>query len=215
MRAVGPEGAGNEAASAAWQNVARADVSEVPRLLAALDGANPLAANWIRTAVDTVCERALRDEGTLPKEALEQFTLQTSHDPKGRRLAYEWLLKVDPEAETRIVPQFLDDPSVELRRDAVARLIKQGEKTAKADDKSKAVKLLTRAFDAARDRDQIDLLAKQLKELGHEVDLIRHDGMIVDWLVVGPFDNTDEAGTTPSIHRKRKSIQSEARRKAW
>ena len=77
LRAVGPEGDGNEAASAAWQELAQADVNQVPQLLAAIDGANPLAANWIRTAVDTVCERALRDEGTLPKKALEQFMLQT------------------------------------------------------------------------------------------------------------------------------------------
>lgn len=210
LRAVGPEGTGNEAASAAWQQVAQADASQVPELLAALDGANPLAANWIRTAVDTVCERALRDEGTLPKGALEQFTLQSSHDPKGRRLAYEWLLRVDPEAEARIVPQFLDDPSVELRRDAVARLIKRGENAAKANDKGNAVKLLTRAFDAARDRDQIDLLAKQLKELGHEVDLVRHDGMIVDWLAIGPFDNTDEAGFD-TVYPPEKEIDSKAK----
>jgi hypothetical protein len=210
LRAVGPKGAGNEAASAAWQEVAQADVSQVPELLAALDGANPLAANGIRTAVDTVCERALRDEGTLPKEAFERFALETSKDPKARRLAYEWLLKVDPEAEERIVPQFLDDPSVELRRDAVALLIKQGDKAAKDDDKGKAVKLLTRAFDAARDRDQIDLLAKQLKELGHEVDLIRHDGMIVDWLVIGPFDNTDEAGYD-TVYPPEKEIDTRAK----
>lgn len=210
LRAVGPEGAGNEAASAAWQEVAQADVSQVPKLLAALDGASLLAANWIRTAVDTVCERALRDEGTLPKEAFEQFTLETAQDPKARRLAYEWLLKVDPEAEERIAPQFLDDPSVELRRDAVARLIEQGEKAANADDKDKAVTLLTRAFDAARDRDQIDLLARQLKELGHEVDLIRHDGMMVDWLVIGPFDNTDEAGYD-TVYPPEKEIDTKAK----
>ncbi len=194
LRAVGPKGAGNEAASAAWQEVAQADVSQVPKLLAALDGANPLAANWIRTAVDTVCERALRDEGTLPKEAFELFVLDSSQDPKGRRLAYEWLLKVDAKAEDRIVPKLLDDPSVELRRDAVARLIEQGEKAAETDDTGDVMKLLQKAFDAARDRDQIGAITGLLKKLGHEVDLVKHDGLIVDWLVIGPFDNTDEAG---------------------
>lgn len=194
LRAVGPKGAGNEAASVAWQEVAQADVSQVPKLLAALNGANPLAANWIRTAVDTVCERALRDQGTLPKEALEKFVLETQQDPKGRRLAYEWLLKVAPEAEERIIPRLLDDPSVELRRDAVEMVIEQGEKAAKAGNKAEATTLLKQAFDAARDRDQIGSLTNQLKQLGHEVDLVKHDGLIVDWLVVGPFDNTDEAG---------------------
>lgn len=194
LRAVGPKGVGSEAAAVAWQEAAKVDVGRVPELLAALDGANPLAANWIRTAVDTVCERAVRDEGTLPKEALEKFVLETSHDPKGRRLAYEWLLTVDTAAEERIVPQLLDDPSVELRRDAVARLIEQGKKTVADGNKDGAWKLFERAFDAARDRDQVGLLAGELKKLGREVDLVRHDGLIVDWLVIGPFDNTGEAG---------------------
>ena len=194
LRAVGPKGAGNEAATVAWQEVAQADVSQLPILLAALNGTNSLAANWIRTAVDSVCERALRDEGSLPKDALEQFVLETSQDPRGRRLAYEWLLKVDPKAKERIVPQLLDDPSVELRRDAVARLIQQGEKASETDDKAEAKSLLQKAFNAARDRDQIESLTKLLKKLGHEVDLVKHDGLIVDWIVIGPFDNTDEAG---------------------
>jgi hypothetical protein len=194
LRSVGPKGAGNEAAAAAWKEAARADVSQVPQLLAALDGANPLAANWIRTAVDAVCERSLRDHGTLPKDALMRFVFETSHDPKGRRLAYEWLLQAEPAVEDRIVPQLLDDPSVELRRDAVARLIGQGEAATEAGHQKEALNLLQTAFDAARDRDQIDTLVGQLKKLGRDVDLVKHDGLLVDWLVIGPFDNTDEAG---------------------
>jgi len=194
LRAVGPEGAGNEAATVAWQQAAQVDVSRVPQLLAGLKGANPLAANWIRTAVDAVCERTLRNGGTLPKQAFEQFVLNTDQDPRARRLAYEWLLKVDPAAEGRIVPQLLDDPSVELRRDAVARLIEQGEKAVAAKQTDEAAKLLQQAFDAARDRDQIGTIVKLLKDLGREVDLVTHDGLIVDWQVIGPFDNTDEAG---------------------
>lgn len=194
LRAVGPEGAGNEAATVAWQQAVQIDVSRVPELLAGLKGANPLAANWIRTAVDTVCERILRNGGTLPKQVFEQFVLETDQDPKARRLAYEWLLKVDPAAEERIVPQLLDDPSVELRRDAVARLIEQGENAVAAKQKDEAAKLLQKAFGAARDRDQIGVIVKLLKDLGREVDLVTHDGLIVDWQVIGPFDNTDEAG---------------------
>ncbi len=193
LRAVGPGGKGNEAAALAWQEVAGVEAGRVPELLTALDGANPLAANWIRTAVDTVCERRVRDGG-LPKEALERFVLQTSHDPRGRRLAYEWLLKVDGGAEDRIMPRLLEDPSVELRRDAVTRLIEEGKQTVAQGKKDKAASLFEKAFDAARDRDQVDLLAGELKKLGREVDLVAHDGLIVQWLVIGPFDNTGEAG---------------------
>ena len=190
-----PEGAGNEAAAVAWQQAAQVDVSRAPQLLAGLKGANPLAANWIRTAVDTVCERTPSATAARSQNrAFEQFVLKADQAPKARRLAYEWLLKVDPAAEGRIVPQLLDDPSVELRRDAVARLIEQGEKAVAAKQKDEAAKLLQKAFDAARDRDQIGAIVKLLKDLGGEVDLVTHDGLIVDWQVIGPFDNADEAG---------------------
>ena len=35
---------------------------------------------------------------------------------------------------------------------------------------------------------------ERLKELGTEVDVARHYGYVVDWHVIGPFDNTDEKG---------------------
>lgn len=191
LRSVGPQGAGNEAARVAWQQVAQSDAARLPDLLAALDGANPLAANWIRTAIDAICERTLRDGGSLPQALLERFVLETVHDPKGRRLAYEWLCQVDAKAEDRIVPQLLHDPSLELRRDAVARLIAQAQSAGKP---AEAVELWKTAFQAARDRDQVDAIAAALKKLGVPVDLVGHDGMIVDWWVIGPFDNTGEKG---------------------
>ena len=194
LRAVGPLGAGNEAASAAWSEAAAVDVSRVPELLAGLKDANPLAANWIRTAVDTVCERALRDQGELPQAALKHLIQDTSQDPKARRLAYEWLLKVDPKVQEEFVPQWLNDPSLELRRDAVAQWIEQGEQAAAADQKDRAVRLMEEAYDAARDRDQITTLTKLLKDQGRQVDPVKHDGLIVDWLAIGPFDNTGETG---------------------
>ena len=190
LNAVGPQGQGNAAATRAWRQVAQADAAQVPKILTALDTANPLTANWIRTAVDAVCQRTLQNGGNLPQDALERFVLDTAHAPKGRRLAYEWLLQVEPDAEQRIVPRFLSDPSLELRRDAVARLIAQ----AKASPDDEKPELLKQAFHAARDRDQVGAIAAALKELQIPVDLVAHDGLIVDWHVIGPFDNHEEAG---------------------
>ncbi len=45
---------------------------------------------------------------------------------RSRRLAFEWLTKIDPAAPGRLIPGFLNDPSLELRREAVARLITAG-----------------------------------------------------------------------------------------
>lgn len=194
LRAVGPMGQGNREAARAWEQLARTDARELPTLLAGLDDAGPLGANWIRTAIDAIAERELRHGGRLPLDRLEQFVKQTDHDPRARRLAYEWLNRQDPSAENRLIPEMLDDPSVEFRRDAVARLIESAEHVSEVDGPASAAAIYGRALGAARDLDQIDLLAKRLRELKQEVDLPRHFGFIVRWHVIGPFDNTEEKG---------------------
>jgi len=194
LQAVGPYGQGHQAAAAAWAEVARADASQLPTILGALDGANPLAANWIRTALDAIAERELARGGRLPAAQLEAFLRDRSHAPQGRRLAYEWLVRVDPLAEARLMPGMLDDPSLELRRDAVARLMAEGEKQIEAGQKSQGMATLGRAMTAARDVDQIRNLARRLGQLGRPVDIAKHMGFLLDWQLIGPFDNTDEKG---------------------
>jgi len=194
LLAVGPNGAGNREARAAWEQVARADVSHLPTILAALDEAGPLSANWVRCAADTIAERELRRGGKLPREELEQFVLDRQHAPRARRLAYEWLARVDPTASDRLIPGMLDDPSVELRRDAVARLIDEAAQMAEGGEPGKAVPLCHKALTAARDLDQIRLLASRLRKQDEPVDLARHFGFIVRWKLIGPFDNTGEKG---------------------
>src|SRR5262245_11850510 len=120
--AVGDKGRGNAEAAKAWNELVKADAAAIPGLLAALDGASPLAANWIRGAIDAIAERELPG-GKLPTAALEKFALDTSHAPRARRLAFEWLARADKTAPDRLIPGMLQDPSVEFRRDAVARLL--------------------------------------------------------------------------------------------
>ena len=54
LQAAGPDSQGQREAQPAWRQAAASDVSQVPVLLAGLDKANPIAANWIRTAIDAV-----------------------------------------------------------------------------------------------------------------------------------------------------------------
>ncbi len=194
LQAVSPRGGGHEQAAEAWRKLVQVPADRIPQLLVALDEANPLAANWIRCAIDAIAERQLQQGGSLPADALERFVMDRSHDPRARRLAYEWLTRVDPSAEDRIIPQMLDDPSLELRRDAVARLIAQADRLAKASGDERAIALWQEAFDASRDRDQVESLARRLQSAGRSVDLARHFGIILHWKIIGPFDNTDEAG---------------------
>ena len=61
-------------------------------------------------------ERALQAKRPLPAEQLEKFVRDTKHSGPGRRLAYEWLVRVDTRAPERLLPSMLNDPSTELRR---------------------------------------------------------------------------------------------------
>ena len=194
LRSVGPKSEGQAKAAQAWEKLAKSDATALPQIFSALDGANPLAANWILTATDAVAERTLKTSGELPVERLQQYLADVQHDSRGRRRVYEWLCRLDPKTPGRLLPQMLDDPSVELRRDAVARLIDEAEQAEKGSEPANAVPVYRRALLAARDLDQVRLLADRLKKAGEEVDLARHFGFIRRWHVIGPFDNTDEKG---------------------
>jgi hypothetical protein len=194
LRAVGPSGAGHREAVPAWSELVRADAAQLPQILSGLDGAGPLAANWIRTAVDAIAERQLQSGRSLPAAEFEKFILDKARDPRARRLAYEWLLRVDPSAKERLIPGMLDDPGWEFRRDAVARLIGEAAKHVEAKHTAAAITVYRQALGAARERDQIDLIARRLRSLGQKVDLVRQLGYVVRWKLIGPFDDVGGKG---------------------
>jgi hypothetical protein len=194
LKAVGKEGAGTTAAATALRELSRCQANVLPVVLAALDDATPEAANWLRSAVEAIADQNLAAGKPLPARDLERFVLETRHEPKARRLAFELLARVDASASDRLLPGMLQDPSLELRRDAVARLIQEAHAAKGKDDKEAARQAYERAFAGARDKDQIDLLAKELKALGAEVDIARHLGFVRSWQVLGPFDSTGGVG---------------------
>jgi len=191
LATVGPNAAGHREAQAAWRVAAKADAARLPELLSALDTAGPLAANWIRSAVETIGERAEAAGDKSAAPALEKFVLDVKHAPQGRRLAFELLTKLDKTAAERLMPGFLDDPSTELRREAIDRLLATVPDAKEADAK-KAI--YEKAFAASRDVDQIKDLADKVEKAGGKVDLPRHFGFITSWKIVGPFDNMKEKG---------------------
>jgi hypothetical protein len=194
VRRSGPDGKGSAEAARAWQQLARADVGELPALLAGMDGANPVARNWLRSAVGQVVERAEADKQPLPARDLEAFLADRRHDRLARRLAYELVCRADKSAAQRLLPTFLDDPSPDLRREAVARELEQAEAAYKAGKKDESVPLYRKALDAALEKGQIDAAAKRLRELKQPVDVPAHLGLILDWKIVGPFSNEKQKG---------------------
>lgn len=191
IRGVQEEGQGNERASKAWKQVAQADPSEIPQILSAMDGANPLVQNWLRAAVDAVAQRQPKG---LSVEDLAAFVGDRRHSDAARETAFRLLGDADPKAADKLVPGMLDDPCVAFRRQAVGRLIDEAKRLADAGKAEEAVEVRSRALDAARDVDQIQTLAKALREAGREVNLPAHFGFLMEWKVVGPFANKDRKG---------------------
>jgi hypothetical protein len=190
IRAVGREGAGNAAAAAAWRVVVQADAARIPAGLAAMDGANPLAANWLSAAVDALAT----GHGPVPLDALRAFLADTSHDQHARRLAYELIRDRDPDAARGLIAGMLDDPAGELRRDAVQRELDAAAALKKEGRGEDAIAGYRKALAAARDVDQIKAIDAALKSLKQSVDLPRQFGFLMYWQVIGPFDNAEGRG---------------------
>jgi hypothetical protein len=191
---VGKEGQRNPETANAWQELVKLGPAALMDTLQALDDADPVAANWLRNAVDTIAGRELAAKRPLPADKLEAFIKNTKHVGSARRLAYEWLVKIDPKASERLLAGMLNDPGSELRRDAVAAVFQEAQQQLDKDDKPAATKTYQKALASARDRDQVDLIAVRLEKLGIKVDLPTHFGLIQRWQLIGPFDSTGGIG---------------------
>ncbi len=123
IQSVGPEGLGNERAREAVRHLEQADGGVLLKLLGAMDASNGLALNWFRATAAVVVDRELAAGNELPVASLGEFLFDVRHHPRARRYAYELLTRLAPEATQDLLPGMLNDPSVELRRDAVQQLI--------------------------------------------------------------------------------------------
>jgi hypothetical protein len=194
LKSVGPEGKRNAEAREALRRLVESDAKSLPVILRSFRDADPLAANWLRSAVETIADRTLRKGDRLPEPELEKFILDRSQNARARRLAFELLVKVDDGVRDRLVPGMLNDPSPEMRRDAVTRLIDEA-KQLKADESlQEAIAVYRKALSGAVNDDQVKQIVEPLKELGEEVDLQRHFGFLSRWSLIGPFNNKDRVG---------------------
>jgi hypothetical protein len=192
LNAVGPEGAGNSEAAAAWAELSRLGPDALPQLLAALDNTSPTAANWLRSAIDAITERERRAGRSLPMAPLETFLRDTRHSGKARRLAYELLCCADANAPLRLLPAMLNDPGAELRYDAVAAAFAEANKEPL--DSAAAKATLRKLLAAAREPSQVEEVARALEQRGEAVDLTAAFGFITHWHLAAPFDNTAGKG---------------------
>jgi hypothetical protein len=210
IRAIDKQAHGHAAAQQAMRTLASAEGADLPKILQAFDQASPLAANWLRNAFESLADRELNAKRPLPAAQLEEFVRQTSHDPRGRRLAYEWLLKVDPSASKRLIPGMLLDPAPEFRRDAVALRIGDAAKVDLSRNKSQAVKLYREALEGAVADDQVKAIAQALQKLGEKVDISQHFAFLTRYSIIGPFDNRGGHGLE-AVYPPEKEIKLDAK----
>lgn len=194
IKTVGKEGAGNVEASKAWKELVALGPSVMPDILGGMNDANPVAVNWLRNAVEAIHDKAGHKGVKIPDGEIADFLLNTKNAGHSRRSAYECLVKLDPKTPDRYLPKMLDDPSAELRRDAVQR---QLDYTKRAAFESPTVrqKFYESLLKSARDRDQVDAICKTLKDdFQVEIDLTKHYGFVTRWLLIGSFDNRKGIG---------------------
>ena len=186
-------GEGHANAMRAWQAVSRVNAGQLPAVLRLMQPDAPLANNWIRSAGEAIVDRALKSGHSLPMDALVSFIDNKRHAPRARELAFGWVTSVDPTAKAKMVPDMLDDSSLELRSMAVEYKLTEA---AKLKDKNTdmAIRAYREALVAARSVDQIDMATKELRELGETVDLPNLFGFLATWHLIAPFDNTNKGG---------------------
>lgn len=193
LRSVQREGEGNEAAAQAWQEIVKVDATKLPEVLKGMNGANPLAENWLRAAVGVIADRALEAK-KLPVPVLTAFLKDTQNSPGARVVAFDLIQRGDARVAEGLTPLLLDDPSSELRRHPVAKLIEAGDAALAKKENDAAIAAFGQGLGGARDEDQIKVLTKKLRDLGQKVDLPKHFGFLMSWKLIAPFSNADRAG---------------------
>ena len=188
----GPQGAGSAAARAAVDALSEQGSEILPRLLVAMDTDNPVAANWYRAAYETIVERELAGAAKFPLNELRDVVEDRARRGRVRRLALTLVDQLEPGYQKQVVRVMLDDP--EFRADAVEIALAAGSQALGGGDSETARHEFQKAFDHARDAEQVTAAASQLTKLSEKVDVASHLGLVVDWWVVGPFDAPQFSG---------------------
>ncbi len=194
IQAVGAEGKGNVAAGKAWKELTSKGLKALLPTLKALDEGNFRARNWLRSAVNSLVEKAKAGKSSLPIDKLENYIVRNPNRGPGRKLAFDLIAARDPNARDRLLPGLTNDPSSGLRRAAIAYQLEKAATLLKDNKKDDAKEIYQSLLPRTRDQDQVETIAKALKPYGVKVDLAKHFGFIQSWHVITPFDNRKGVG---------------------
>ncbi|MEJ6524325.1 MAG: hypothetical protein QNL65_09135 [Opitutales bacterium] len=182
------QGKGNKEAIEAWPKISQLPPSAIPELLSAMNHANNLGDNWIRAALNKICEQNIKK---IPTKEIVNFLKDHSNQGDARHMAFQIIQSYQSLKAKKLIPTFIDDPAPVLRREAVEMVLDQARKTEKEEVK---IKLYRKALQKAREVDQIKEASKQLEDAGQEINLTELMGFLMNWHTIGPFDNTERKG---------------------
>lgn len=189
VQSVQLNGQGNLSAVKAMRTLNSASMDQLPLILEAMDGANQISQNWLRSAIVSIAGRG----GELPRADIQSYLADQSHSPMGRLVAFNLLTNGDEALANRMIPAMVDDTSMPLRHKAIAALIAQAESATESDAVA-AIGLFGHALNKARDVAQITTIAKKLDDLGIKIDLQSQLGFLSSWHLVGCFENENMGG---------------------
>ncbi len=186
IRAIGPEAAGYEAATAAAGRLAQRSSEDATAILEAMKDASPLAKNWLRMIASDVA-----DNGEFPMSSMLAFLRDRSQDGDARHAAYQMLISVDGDLRNDLLTGAEDDPSLPLRYLAIGDRLEEAKRLVDEDKLDQAIEAFQIVVALGRNPDQLRSAADSLEKLGVEVDLANELALVRRWWVIGTFDNTD------------------------
>jgi hypothetical protein len=195
---AGPQSAGSAEARVASVQLKRRGVEILPQLLDALDSPNIVAANWYRTIYEEIIAReAAKPQPYFPVELLQSFARDSKRQGRVRRMVLMRLDDLSPGYRDSVLPSLLDDS--EFRTDAVAFVLRRGDKAKVVGDIESAVSDFQVAFKHARDVSQVTGSADRLKANGIDVNIVEQMGFVSRWYLLGPFDAPARSGFDASF----------------
>lgn len=155
--------------------------------LAAFSDATPAGGNWLRSGIERAVERA---GDSLSADALMAVVADRKQPARVRTLVFGWLKDRDPSRAAGLLDGMLDDPALDLRREAVERKLAAVAAADEATQKAAHRECLA----VARDVDQIERVAAWLSEHGEKVNVAEVLGFVRNWRVSEEFDNAKGVG---------------------
>ena len=182
--AVDHQATGNVEGQQAYQSLIAQNRSVLPTILQAMNGANPLAANYLRSAFEVIVDQG---DGDLPLKELMSFLNDQGNDQKARAMVFEFVKERDPDKADKLLDSMLTDSSAEIRYQAVQKVLDAAKKLA-GDEQ---IKTFQKALMGATDEAQVKEIKAALKKADIEIDLQKHYGLLTNWRIIGPFDNKE------------------------